>query len=357
MAVEFWTMGRPYAGGPDSQQFHGVKQAVRAEEIGFDGIVYVDSQNRYGDTYVCMALAAHATSAIKLGTGVTNSFTRHPAVTASAIATVQAESGGRAYLGIARGDSALAHLGRAPDSVPKFEDYLRRVQAYLRAEDVAFEAGGDINSVGLADYRDSSIIFWIDDRKPPKVPVDVAATGPKVISAAARHADSVTLNVGADMGRIRWGMDVARAARAEAGLPPDTHFGAYVPLVVHDDPEQAMRIGVAEVALFARFSAMYGAVVGPSSREQREVMHNIHNAYDMHHHGFTGGPQEAAVTEDFARDFGIFGPPTYCADRLAELIDLGVQRFILRGLPLDPADPNSESSERFVREVAPLLRD
>ena len=200
MAVEFWTMGRPYAGGPDSRQFHGVQQAARAEEIGFDGIVYVDSQNRYGDTYVCMALAAHATSTIKLGTGVTNSFTRHPAVTASAIATVQAESGGRAYLGIARGDSALAHLGRAPDSVPKFEDYLRRVQAYLRAEDVQFEAGGDINSVGLADYRDSSIIFWIDERKPPKVPVDVAATGPKVIAAAARHADSVTLNVGADVG-------------------------------------------------------------------------------------------------------------------------------------------------------------
>lgn len=152
-------------------------------------------------------------------------------------------------------------------------------------------------------------------------------------------------------------MDVARAARAEAGLLPDTHFGAYVPLVVHDDPEEAMRIGLAEVALFARFSAMYGAVVGPSSREQREVMHNIHDAYDMRHHGFTGGPQEAAVTTDFARDFGIFGPPTYCADRLAELIDLGIDRFILRGLSLDPADPDSRASERFIQEVAPLLRD
>ena len=185
MSVEFWAMGRPFAGGPNSQEFNAVRQAVRAEEIGYDGIVYVDSQNRYGDTYVAMALAAHATSTVKLGTGVTNSYTRHPAVTASAIATVQAESGGRAYLGIGRGDSALAHLGRAPDSVPKFENYLERLQGYLRGEEVPFEVGGDIDSIGLADYKDSSLIFWIDDARPPKVPVDVAATGPKVISAAA----------------------------------------------------------------------------------------------------------------------------------------------------------------------------
>ncbi len=357
MAVEFWAMGRPHAGGPNSQEFNGVRQAVRAEEIGYDGIVYVDSQNRYGDTYVAMALAAQATSTIKLGTGVTNSVTRHPAVTASAIATVQVESGGRAYLGIARGDSALAHLGRAPHSVPQFENYLQRVQAYLRGEDVPFEAGGDISSLGLASYRDSSIIFWIDEVQPPKVPVDVAATGPKVIAAAARHADSVTLNVGADPARIRWGMDVARSARAEAGLPPEIHFGAYVPLVVHDDPDEAIRIGAGQVSLFARFSAMYGTVVGPASSRQREVMRTIHGAYDMEHHGLANAPQDEVVTSDFARDFGIFGPPTHCADRLSELIDLGVERFIIRGVSLDPAEPESKAAERFVQEVVPLLRD
>ncbi len=357
MSIEFWAMGRPFPGGPNSQDFNAVRQAVRAEEIGYDGIVYVDSQNRYGDTYVALALAAHATSTIKLGTGVTNSFTRHPAVTASAIATVQVESGGRAYLGIGRGDSALAHLGRAPDSVPKFEDYLMRLQAYLRGEDVSFEAGGDINSVGLADYRDSSLIFWIDSARPPKVPVDVAATGPKVIAAAARHADRVTLNVGADAERIRWGMEVARATRAEAGLPPDIPFGAYVPLVVHDDPQEAARIGTFQVSLFARFSAMYGSVVGPASPEQRQVMRSIHDAYDMQHHGLAGSPQDEAVTADFARDFGIFGPPTYCADRLGELIDLGIDKFIIRGVSLDPADPESRAAERFIQEVAPLLRD
>ena len=149
----FGRWGARWRAGPGCQEFDAVRQAVRAEEIGYDGIVYVDSQNRYGDSYVALALAAKATSALKLGTGVTNSYTRHPAVTASAIATVQAESGRAGLPGHRTGDSALAHLGRAPHSVAGFEDYLMRLQAYLRGEDVPFEAGGDIGDVGLADYR------------------------------------------------------------------------------------------------------------------------------------------------------------------------------------------------------------
>ena len=74
MAVEFWTSG---VGVP----IGNVRQAVRAEEAGFDGIVYVDSQNLAGDCYVAMALAAHQTTRLKLGTGVTNPFTR-PALAA-----------------------------------------------------------------------------------------------------------------------------------------------------------------------------------------------------------------------------------------------------------------------------------
>ncbi len=74
-------------------------------------------------------------------------------------------------------------------------------------------------------------------------------------------------------------------------------------------------------------------------------------------HGRGGGPQEAAVTSEFARDFGIFGPPSYCADRLSDLIELGVDRFVLRGTPLEPDNPDSRAAERFVHEVVPVLRD
>ena len=354
MAAEFWTMGAGRPTSDDPSVFDGVQQAVRAEQIGYDGIVYVDSQNLVADCYVSMALAAHATTRIQLGTGVTNSYTRHPAVTASAIAAIQAESRGRAHLGIGRGDSALAHLGLAPHAVAPFERYLAQLQGYLRNQEVAFDES-DVEALGLADTPSASRIYYMGAMG-PKVPVDVAATGPRVIEAAARQADRVSLNVGCDVERTRWGMELARGAREQAGLPPEIPFAAYLPLVVHDDPEEAMRIGAGQVSLFARFSNMYGEVVGPATEQQRAVLGAIHDAYDMHGHGRPGSAQSGVIPAEFERSFGVFGPPDYCVQRLGELIELGVDRFILRGSPLDPADPDSQASERFAAEVAPQLR-
>jgi 5,10-methylenetetrahydromethanopterin reductase len=97
------------------------RTAQEIEAAGWDGMLVVDSQNLSGDPYVSLALAAAATTRIGLGTGVTNSVTRHAAATATAITSVNRVSNGRAVLGIGRGDSALAHLGRAPARLAQFE--------------------------------------------------------------------------------------------------------------------------------------------------------------------------------------------------------------------------------------------
>src|SRR5215470_18825947 len=127
--VEFWLGTFPNAGRP-------AELARMAERDGWDGLALTDSQNLHGDAFAALAIAAHATQRLGLATGATNPATRHPAVIASAIATIQVESQGRAVLGIARGDSALAYLGRRPMPVVDFERALREVQTYLRGEAV-----------------------------------------------------------------------------------------------------------------------------------------------------------------------------------------------------------------------------
>src|SRR5205814_1393571 len=67
----------------------------------------------------------------------------HPAATAAAIATVHAESDGRAVLGIGRGDSSLAHLGLSPAPPAVFARYLERLQGYLRGDEVPFDVDAD----------------------------------------------------------------------------------------------------------------------------------------------------------------------------------------------------------------------
>ena len=347
--LEIWSNG---AGVPKAF----ARRAADLESAGYDGVTVVDSQNLAGDCYVALALAAHATSRIQLATGVTNPFTRHPAVTASAIATVQAESDGRAMLGIGRGDSALAHLGFAPSPVPAFEAYLAKLQAYLHGEEVPFEEG-DIEKLRLAGQPAGSRIAWLRPSQ-PKVPVDVAATGPKVIAAAARHADRITFAVGADAERIRWGITVAKDARRAAGLDPEgLPFGAYVTCIVHDDPAVAQRLGEGGVALFARFSAMHGKAVGPVSEADRAQLETIHDSYDMNHHARVGSRQAATIGGEFASRFAILGPAEHCLARLRQLVALGLDRLVIVGASIGADRREAQvAEERFVEQVMPRLR-
>jgi 5,10-methylenetetrahydromethanopterin reductase len=354
--TEVWALGVGLPG-------LAARQAARVEAAGWDGLAVVDSQNLSGDVYIALALAAHATERLRLATGVTNPYTRHPAVTAGAIATVQAESAGRAVLGIGRGDSALAHLGLAPAPVDAFERYLARLQAYLRGEEVAFavrsaEDPGSVESLGLASRPTASRLQWLRPSL-PKVPVSVAATGPRVIAAAARQADRCTFAVGADPDRLNWAVASARAARAAAGLPESgVSFGAYLNVVAHPDRDVALALASGGLASFARFSVMHGTATGPVSDEQRDVLNRIHEVYDMNQHTFAGAPQAGQLTPEFASRFAILGPPEECRERLLELIGLGLDHLMIIGPSLgSDRDEATAAVTRFEAEVLPALHE
>jgi 5,10-methylenetetrahydromethanopterin reductase len=334
-----------------------VRQARQAEDEGWDGIGLVDSQNLAGDPYVELALAAGATTTLQLATAVTNPVTRHPAVAATAMATVQGESGGRAVLGIGRGDSALAHLGLSPAPVPVFERYLERLQGYLRGDEVDFDvatdgAGGvrSSSALGMAGGPTSSRLRWLRPEQ-PKVPVDVAATGPKVIAAGARHAERVTFAVGVSPERISWAVGVARSV--DAGV----ELGAYVPMLVHPDRDEAQRLIAGAVGSYARFSVMHGTVAGPVTPSQRERLEAVHDAYDMGAHFSHGSPQSQELDAGVIDAFGIAGPAGYCIDKILELESLGIRRIFVMGVGIGLDREEAASARaRLVAEVLPAVR-
>ncbi len=354
--MEFWTSttAAPRRAGDFAKQ---------AQECGWDGIGIVDSQNLSGDPYVCLAQAATTTQTLGLQTSVTNPVTRHAAVTASSALTVQALSAGRMVLGIGRGDSALAHLGRAPARLTWFENYLANVQAYLRGDEVPFAATGisdavsaPVENLHLADAPMTSSIRWATNV--PKVPVEVAATGAKVIGIAARHADRIVFALGADPKRLRWGIDTARRAAADAGRDPDSlKFGAYVNVVCHDDLGIAREMGRASTSLFARFSVMHGKVSGPADEAQTKVFRDIHSTYDMNAHAQVGGQQTKALTDAFMDSFAIIGSIDHCTKQLEEIAELGIDKLVVTGPNFAARAPDALlAATRFTDEVIPRLR-
>jgi 5,10-methylenetetrahydromethanopterin reductase len=283
---------------------------------------------------------------------------------ATAIATVQAESGERAVLGIGRGDSALAHLGLSPAPVPFFARYLKRLQGYLRGEEVAFDVDADggsevlsADALNMASAPTSSRLHWLRPTL-AKVPVDVAATGPKVIAIGATLAERVTFAVGANTERLTWGIATAHAARIEAGLDPHAlGIGAYVPVLVHPNRDLARKAISGGVASFARFSVMHGSVAGPVPEGIHRTLLNVHAAYDMRSHFTHGSPQSQQLTDEVIDTFGIAGPSDYCIERLQQLIELGVSKIFVMGggFRSDPEEA-SAAHRRLVDEVLPALR-
>ena len=334
--AEFWQLKFPIPGQSETV-------ARAAEEAGFDGLYFADTQCLSGDIYSAMCLAARATTRLKVGTAVTNPVTRHPAVTASAIATVQVESGGRAVLGIGRGDSSLAYLGQKPASWRTLENYVDQLQRYLRGE-----------AVDLDGYASRNM--WIQKSGQPKVPVDVAATGPRVISLGARLADRVTFAVGADVSRMRAALGAARSARESAGLDPaGISLGAYINVGCHPDVGQAREIVKGQVGSFAHFTGMSGE--NSRGLQDAETFRHIGANYDMANHGLAAGRHLQAVGDDFISRFAVTGSPSYCVDRLGELIELGLDRLVLLTGSRDGDQVRIAAGvERLGSEVLPQLR-
>lgn len=100
-----------------------------------------------------------------------------------------------------------------------------------------------------------------------------------------------------------------------------------------------------------------GTAVGPSSAEEKRTFQGIHAAYDMTVHSRSHTPQAALLTSAFAREFGIFGRPAHCIERLRALAALGIERFVVVG-PSRDADRAEvgRAEQRFATEVMPAPR-
>jgi 5,10-methylenetetrahydromethanopterin reductase len=338
--------------------------AREREEAGWDGLLVVDSQNLSGDPYVALAMAATATSRIGLGTGVTNNVTRHASVTACSIASIQRLSNDRAVLGIGRGDSALAHLGRAPSRLAPFERYLRHLQTYLRGEAVPFDdidipigVAPSMDELALADAPPASRIGWIAEGG-LKVPVEVAASGQRVISIAARHADRIMFALGADEERIAWGIALARKERQDAGLAPEAiSFGAYITCGCHTDLTTARNLIRGSLTTHARFSVMHGTASGPVSEADRGVLSDLRNSYDMRAHTRGDSRQAGVLTEPFIDRFAVVGPPDRCIARLQGLAALGLDKIVLAGSLRGVSETDAAVARRLLEsEVLPAMR-
>jgi 5,10-methylenetetrahydromethanopterin reductase len=352
----YWRMGATPVPSSEIARF-----ARGFEEAGWDGFAVGEAHGLLPDPYAVLGVAAAATTTLGVGTAVAVPL-RHPLLAADAMATLQALSGGRAAFSLGRGDGAMKVLQRGPLRVAAFESYLRRLQGFLRREEV--EIDGSTSSMSRLDDIDPSLAL-------PPPPVNVAATGPRTIEIAARWADGISFSVGADVERLRRSIELAHDACRSVGRDPETlSLGCYVQVAVTDDTDtsgrEAIRGLVVTHARFSGFEARPTEDVGADEhRRYRHAVDTMERVLTSTRGGVertAGGrpgeldfyPREAGADE-LIDQFGIAGSPEYCAERLRELAALGLSQIYI-GTRAVGVDLDERNADRVGREVLPLVR-
>jgi 5,10-methylenetetrahydromethanopterin reductase len=324
--------------------------ATDIEAMGFDYLLCPDTQNLGPDPYGQLSLAANATTGLHLGTGVTNPLTRDAAVTATAMMTLQQESGGRAICVIGRGDSSAAHIGRKNATTRQLRTCIERVRSYM--------AGQTIDRDGT-----ESALRWMKGENIQPVPIDIACTGPKTIQMAVEVGDRISFAVGSAPERVEWAIDTATTHLEKIGRDRSSlSIGAFINLVCDASEQRAINLGRMIAGMVAHFAGMRNAPVEHLPPQLKELAIHMQSQYDMEHHAQEEGKHLGEVSDEFVDWFSICGNPQKCTERLRGLVDLGLDHvYLLGGSPV--AHPHGErqaamieQTRLFAAEVLPQFR-
>jgi len=283
-----------------------VRAAVAAEGLGCSRVWIPDEGLAARECWVTLGAVAAATSSVQVGTGITNAYTRHPGMTAAAVATLDEASGGRAALGVGAGGAlaltALAIERRAPISA------MRELVTASRALWSGETVDGDGVSGG---FRRARLDFGR-----PDIPIWVAGRGPRVMRLAGQLADGFIMSFGH---KELLGAHVAaiRSAADEHGRPRPRLCYMTI-LATTEAARRAARAGL--TFRLVDSPAMVKACIGLDPGTEAAIRRGLAD----------GGPAAAAhlVRDDWVDAFVISGTVQECRTELDALVTAhGIDEF------------------------------
>ncbi|UNO42901.1 TIGR03557 family F420-dependent LLM class oxidoreductase [Streptomyces sp. MST-110588] len=284
-----------------------VRQAVRAEEAGFDFVEisdhyhpWLDNQGHSPFTWTVLGAIAAKTERIGLATGVTCPTVRyHPAIIAQAAATLALVSDGRFVLGIGSGERLNEHVVGTgfPDSVRVRHELLREALEIIRT----LWRGGYRSYEGKHLRLDDARVFDLPDELPL---VPVAASGLESARIAAELGDGLFATEPKP--------EIVRHYREAGGSGP-----CYVEVPMAWAPDE-------HTAAKAVLDTTRWAVTG------WKVMSELPNPVNF----------DAATTtvreEDILQQFACGPDPARYAEVTQQFVDAGFDRLVMQNAGSDP---------------------
>jgi 5,10-methylenetetrahydromethanopterin reductase len=291
-----------------------------AEELGYGHCMLAD-EGLMHDVYALLGVAARVTSTIRLGS-VTNGYTRHPAATAAALATIDDMSDGRAFTTlVAGGTMVLQPMGierRHPVRV--MADTIEVLRALWSGDPATWQ--GEVFSLDGARLGSG----------PHDIPIWMAARGERMLALAGEKADGIVLMAKADLGdaleRVgRSGRSLTRVYLDRLAYTPEMIAEAkeLYAYAIMDTPRRMLEnLGISDADI----------------AEMRAAMHS-------------GGPSAVAplVTDEMVTSYQIAGSPDECRSALTSL----VEAHDLDAFFVNITSPGLEANTAMLADIAGFL--
>ncbi|MBW7881323.1 MAG: LLM class flavin-dependent oxidoreductase [Caldilineaceae bacterium] len=310
--------------------------AAAVEAYGFD-VVTVYNDMLYQPAWLPLLEMARATRRIRLGVAAVNPFTCHPINIAGNIALIDEASGGRAYLGIARG-AWLDFAGLYPRRTTKaLREALACVRHLLRCSPEPL--AGEIFSLAGGDSLRWEILR-------ADIPFLLGTWGEQTIRTCIGEISEVKIGGSANpevVPHFRAIIDSAAEAAGRRGNEIGIVMGAVC--VVDEDGAQARAAARREVALYLPVVAG----LDPTVQLDPELLARIKAAAAVYDFASAG----ALVSDALLQRFAFAGTPAALVEHVEALFAAGATRVEL-------GTPHGLTPERGLRllgeRVLPMLQ-
>ncbi|MER5456236.1 TIGR03557 family F420-dependent LLM class oxidoreductase [Micromonospora sp. NPDC002389] len=283
-----------------------IRQAVRAEQVGFDFVEmsdhfhpWLDDQGHSSFTWTVLGAVAARTDRIGLATGVTCPTVRyHPAIIAQAAATLAIISDNRFTLGVGAGERLNEHVvGQGFPSARGRHERLREALDIIRL----LWSGGYHSYEGKHLHLEDARVFDLPDRPPV---IAVAASGGASVAIAAELGDGLFATEPV--------ADLVQNYQRLGGQGPRY---AEVPMAWATDEEQAVR---------AAWETSRWAVTG------WKVMSELPNPVNFEAAARTVTP------DDIRAQFAVGPDPDTYVQAVRTYVDAGFDHIVLQNAGPDP---------------------
>lgn len=287
-----------------------------AEDCGFNAVGIGDSQSLYREAFLASALALQHTERVKVGPRVINPVTRHPAVSASGVLTLEEMAPGRALLGIGTGDSSVHNAGVKPANMAQTQAYTQAIKDLLTDGETTYHGETARLTWGSAD-----------------IPLYIAASGPKTLELAGEVADGVIIQTGLLPEVVEDALACIRRGAERAGRDFDKIDKTWFPWVnVAASKEEAIDNILHSLASGAKHLGRFTTQGKHIPENMIPLIEQVYAEYKFEQHQIPGNDngklvKRLGLAEYLADRFAIVGTPEDCVRKIQEAAEAGARHF------------------------------